>query len=97
MAVAGCSTSSSVSNPSDTDAVIAIISETQAENCALLGQVTGTKFYSWTVEENIRAARSNAMNEAATLGADSVIVKSTDVENNGNLVTVTMDAYKCNG
>ena len=35
--------------------------------------------------------------KAFRLGADSVIVKSTDVENNGNLVTVTMDAYKCNG
>lgn len=74
---------------------VKVIDAQQAEQCELLGTVSGMEEMSFTEERDMTLAYTNASQKAIDLGANSAVVKDLDMAESGNTVTVTMDAYLC--
>lgn len=91
-ALTGCSTASVDS----ADMPIKFISESKSDSCEYISSVTGTEtnFFN-SAGDKVPVAKLLAAQEAKKLGANTGVMKDTEIESNGHVVTVTIDAYKC--
>ena len=75
---------------------IKIIDESASIKCKYISVATGVVYgLTQSESENMADAELQAAEQALELGANAAKIVRKEVQNPGNIATVTMEAYKC--